>query len=376
MEIYGDYWDNAGRFAFFCYAVLEASKQVFMPDVLHCNDWQAALIPVLKKSTYQYDWAWGRVPAVVTIHNMGYQGDFDKSAMTGLGLSWELFTMYRLEQHDRLNLLKGGIVYSDAVTTVSPKYASEIQTPEYGYGLDSTMRDHRGKLRGILNGVDYTEWNPASDPHIAAKYTPADLTGKLACKRDLLQEFGLAHESRADLERPLIGIVSRFAWQKGFDLIAGSAYEMMREDREFRGARLGRSAVRKFVPRVAVCFPRKGCGAHRILERAGAQDRGWQRHVPDAVAIRALRAEPDVQPEIRNAADRPRDGRTRRYRGRGDRIQVRDDGRHGDDVGHPRGAGGVSQQGSLAPPDARRDGARPLVESVGARVRASVPRPD
>ncbi len=228
-EIYGS-WDDDGRFAFFCYAVLEAAKQVFLPDVLHCHDWQAALIPVLQRTTYLYDWAWARVPSVLTIHNMGYQGNFDKAAMPGLGLGWDLFTMHRLEHYDRLNMLKGGIVYSTAVTTVSPTYAREIQTAEYGYGLEGTMRDHAGKLRGILNGVDYGEWNPETDPFLAANYGPSTLEKKAACKRDLLREFGLPHDSEADLDRPLIGIVSRFAPQKGFDLIAGSLYELMRED--------------------------------------------------------------------------------------------------------------------------------------------------
>lgn len=226
----GEYWDNPGRFAFFCNAVLECAKQIFHPDILHCHDWQASLIPVQKRTAYQYDWAWAKVPVVLTIHNMGYQGNFDKAALPGIGLPWDLFTMHRLEQHDRLNLLKGGIVYSDALTTVSPKYAAEIQTPYYGEGLDSTIRDHAWKLRGILNGVDYGEWNPATDPFIAAQYSPADLAGKRECKRDLLSEFELPQDTTQDLDRPLIGIVSRFAPQKGFDIIAASAYELMSYD--------------------------------------------------------------------------------------------------------------------------------------------------
>src|SRR5258708_36499531 len=142
---------------------MEAGKQVFRPDVLHCHDWQTALLPVLRHTTYMYDWAWGAVRTVFSIHNIRHQGNFDKAAMPGLGLSWDLFTMHRLEHHDRLNMMKGGIVYSDRLATVSPRYAREIQTPWAGFGLDGTIRDHAGKLRGILNGVDYNEWNPKTD---------------------------------------------------------------------------------------------------------------------------------------------------------------------------------------------------------------------
>ncbi len=227
----GEYWDNAGRFAFFCYAVLEAAKQIFRPDILHGHDWPAALLPVLKHSTYMYDWAWGPAKTVLTIHNVGYgyQGEFDKAAMAGIGLSWDLFRMDRLEHHDRVNFLKGGIVYSDAVTAVSPRYAEEIKTPEFGAGLDDTIRAHAGKLRGILNGVDYNEWNPESDKFLAAHYGPSDLSGKRECKRDLLRAFDLPAGDAA-LSRPLIGVVSRFAAQKGFDLIATVAYELMSHD--------------------------------------------------------------------------------------------------------------------------------------------------
>jgi starch synthase len=225
-EVYGDYWDNAGRFAFFCRAVLEAAKHVFPPDVLHGHDWQTALIPVLKKTEYSFDWAYSRTAVLLTLHNLGYQGVFDKSAMDGIGLSWDLFRMDRLEQHDRVNFLKGGILYADSLTTVSRKYAEEIQTPEYGFGLDGVIRARAGALRGILNGVDYAEWNPAGDRHIAAHYTPEDLSGKRECKRDLERIFDLPEQP----DRPIIGIVSRFVAQKGFDLIAQVAYDIAAED--------------------------------------------------------------------------------------------------------------------------------------------------
>ena len=159
----------------------------------------------------------GRAASVLTIHNMGYQGYFGKNELYQTCLGWEHFHQRLLEAHDRINLLKGGIEYSDYVTTVSPKYAQEIQTPEHGFGLDSLLRSKAHLLKGILNGVDYSEWSPETDPHLNANYSADDLGGKRDCKLELLKEYGLATD---DLDRPLIGIVSRFAHQKGLDLVA------------------------------------------------------------------------------------------------------------------------------------------------------------
>jgi len=252
----GDYWDNAGRFAFFCYAVMEAGKQIFRPDILHGHDWPAALLPVLKHSNYMFDWAWGPVKTVLTIHNIGYgyQGQFDKAAVPGVGLGWDLFRMDRLENHDHVNFLKGGIVYSDAVNTVSPRYAEEIKTAEFGAGLDGVMRTHAHKLHGILNGVDYDEWDPQRDKFLAEHYGPADLSGKRACKRDLLREFALP-TGEADLERPLIGIVSRFAAQKGFDLIATAAYELVSHDLTLVAVGAGEAGYERLFRELQQAFP-------------------------------------------------------------------------------------------------------------------------
>jgi starch synthase len=223
-----DYPDNPERYALFCRAVLEACKLLGVPDVFHCHDWQTALVPILLHSNYAGDWMYARVPVVFTLHNVGYQGIFDADVLPLLGLPWELNTMNRMEFFGKVNFLKGGIVFSDYITTVSRRYALEIQTPEYGFGLDGVIRSRAGHLTGILNGVDYSEWDPATDPHIAAHYTPADrsLRGKSVCKLDLLKEFGM---ERADPGHPLIGIVSRFASQKGFDLIAQAAERLVRE---------------------------------------------------------------------------------------------------------------------------------------------------
>ena len=223
----GDYPDNAERFSEFSRAAIEIAKHVWPPDVFHCHDWQTALVPVLLRTSYGDDPAVKDLPVVFTIHNMGYHGQFPRDVLDRAGIPRAVFHPEGLEFFGNVNLLKGGLVYSDYLTTVSRKYAEEIQTPDFGYGLDGVVRTRASHLRGILNGVDYTEWNPMKDTHIAMKYSARDLSGKQVCKQDLLRVFELPSENSA---RPVIGIVSRFADQKGFDLIADRAHELMRED--------------------------------------------------------------------------------------------------------------------------------------------------
>lgn len=213
----GDYPDNAERFALFSRAVLEATKILGVPHVFHCHDWQAALLPVLIRSLYSEDPAFREVATVFTIHNMGYQGLFPPDSLPLLMLPWDLFTIARMEFFGQVNFLKGALVSSDYVTTVSKKYSQEIQTTEYGFGLEGVLRNRAATVTGILNGVDYDEWSPQTDKLTIAKYSPQDLNGKKQCKQDLLNAFGV---KTADLNLPVIGIVSRFAAQKGFDLIA------------------------------------------------------------------------------------------------------------------------------------------------------------
>ena len=213
----GDYEDNAERFGLYCRAVLEATKILGAPDVFHVHDWQAALIPVLLRSTYYFDPVLRRVPSVMTIHNAGYQGWFPPATMEKLLLPWDMFTMDRLEQNNEVDFLKGGIVYADAVTTVSRTYAQEIQTAEFGNGLEDTLRRKSGDLTGILNGVDYSEWNPETDSNIAAHYSAEKLDGKRGCRRDLLHAFDL--DGVTD-ETAVLGMVSRLATQKGIDFVA------------------------------------------------------------------------------------------------------------------------------------------------------------
>src|SRR6267154_2316108 len=238
----GDYPDNPERYTEFCRAAIEIAKHVWPADVIHCHDWQTALVPVLLRTSYGDDPLVKDIPVVFSIHNMGYHGQFTKDVLDRVGIPQGVFHPGGLEFYGYVNLLKGGLVYSDYLTTVSRKYAQEIQTPEYGYGLDGVVRGRADRLVGILNGVDYTAWNPEKDKLIAVKYSAKDLSGKQVCKQELLDLFGLSHDH---LERPLIGIVSRFADQKGFDLIAEKAHDLERK----KGVQAGAAGIVRIVTR-------------------------------------------------------------------------------------------------------------------------------
>jgi starch synthase len=214
----GDYFDNAERFIFFSKAVLILLQHMPLPcDIIHVNEWQTGLIPAYLKSIYQQNPFFSRTATVFTIHNIAYQGIFRKEKFSLTGLPSSLYSPEGIEFWERINLMKSGIVYSDVINTVSRKYSEEIQTPEFGYGLEGILRKRKHDLYGILNGVDYHDWNPAQDSHLVAHYDLTDLTGKEKCKKDLLREFNLP----SSLERlPLLGMISRLADQKGFDLLA------------------------------------------------------------------------------------------------------------------------------------------------------------
>lgn len=250
----GDYPDNAERFALYSRAVLEASKVLAVPDVFHCHDWQSALVPILLRSLYSGDPALRHVSTVFTIHNMGYQGVFPPDTLPLLSLPWDLFTMDKLEFYGKVNFLKGALVASDYITTVSRKYSQEIQTPEYSFGLEGVLRERASTVSGILNGVDYNEWSPETDKFIAAHYSPENLAGKAACKADLLKEFGMAS---ADPRLPVIGIVSRFAAQKGFDLIAQVADRLARENMIVVALGAGDKEYEELFRRLQQQFPHK-----------------------------------------------------------------------------------------------------------------------
>lgn len=264
----GDYHDNPERFAMYCRAVLEAAKILGVPDVFHCHDWQTALIPVLLRTLYDEDPALNGIPTVFTIHNMGYQGMFSPDTLPLLMLPWDLFTITKLEFFGKVNFLKGALTYADFITTVSRKYSQEIQTVEYGFGLEGVLRSRNSNLAGILNGVDYCEWNPATDASIVANYSPESLEGKHRCRRDLLRAFALDPESAA----PVVGIVSRFAAQKGFDLIALAADRLAHQevsvvvlgsgDKDYED--LFRRLVRQYPSRFAVKIGYDDPMAHKI----------------------------------------------------------------------------------------------------------------
>ena len=250
----GDYPDNAERFALFSRTVLEASKILGVPQIFHCHDWQSALIPVLVRTVYAEDPAFRDVGTVFTIHNMGYQGLFPPDTLPLLMLPWDLFTISKMEFFGQVNFLKGALTYADFITTVSRKYSQEIQTAEYGFGLEGVLRDRASTVTGILNGVDYDEWSPQTDKFIAAKFSPQDLSGKAMCKQDLLAAFGIP---TADVKLPVIGVVSRFAAQKGFDLIAQIADRLAREEMIVVALGAGDKTYEEMFLRLNKQFPKK-----------------------------------------------------------------------------------------------------------------------
>ncbi|MGH7869607.1 MAG: glycogen synthase, partial [Candidatus Dormibacteraceae bacterium] len=196
-------------------------------DILHCHDWQTSLAPVYLRTYYQDDPCLKNASVVLTIHNLGYQGLFPADVLPRVGIPPNLFSVDMLEFFGKVNLLKGGIVFANFITTVSRRYAEEIKTKEFGFGLEGVLQKRFRRLQGILNGVDYDAWDPATDRLITKTYSPADLSGKVVCKKALLEKMGA---KEPQLERPVIGIVSRFAAQKGFDLIAGIAEQLMAMD--------------------------------------------------------------------------------------------------------------------------------------------------
>jgi starch synthase len=222
-----DYPDNHIRFAVFSRAALSVARVLFRTDIFHCHDWQTGLVPAYLRTTLATDPTFFGCRTLFTIHNLGYQGLFPKTVLAAAGLEPSVYRPDGMEFFGRVSYIKSGIQFADALSTVSPTYAREIQTPEFGFGLDGCLRARAGVLTGILNGVDYAEWNPQSDPHIPARYSAGDLTGKALCKRVLLEEFGLPPEA---MDRPLIGIVSRFTRQKGTDILVEAAARIVAED--------------------------------------------------------------------------------------------------------------------------------------------------
>ncbi len=225
---FNDFADNPRRFAFLTRAALQLCKDIsFVPDIVHAHDWQAALAAAYLKVWHWNDPVLGNAASVLTIHNIGYQGVYGIEHYDYIGLQWGNFTSDKLEDHGRINFLKGGIVYSDMANTVSPTYANETRMPEYAYGMAPYLNNKGPNYVGILNGVDYSQWNPAVDPLIPAQYTAEDLRGKAICKEALQRQFLL--EVAPDI--PIVGVVSRLADQKGLDLLAATIERIVREMR-------------------------------------------------------------------------------------------------------------------------------------------------
>ena len=216
-SIYTDDDDEYLRFVLLSRAVIEMCQRMeFRPDIMHCHDWQTGLVPLYLKTTFAWDQLFRNTRSVLTIHNIGYQGMFPAWVLPQLSLAGVEHHLHQDDLKDGvINFLKTGVLYADVVTTVSPTYAREILGEDYGMGLNDLLRQRLDSVVGILNGVDYAEWNPETDPLVAANYSASDLSGKRTCKEHLMQETGL----EVRLERPLVGIVSRLVGQKGFELI-------------------------------------------------------------------------------------------------------------------------------------------------------------
>lgn len=221
--IYGSGDFEAERFGFFSRAAIELMKRLGTPpDLVHCNDWQTGLIPAYLNSVYRSDPFFSRTATFFSIHNLAYQGIFNPNLLPHLGLGFDVFE-YGMEFHGQASAMKSGIFFSTAISTVSRKYADEIQTPEFGNRLDGLLRSRRNDLIGILNGVDYHEWNPAHDPYLAAHFSADHPEGKRECKRDLLRKYQLPEE----LDRPLVAIITRLTTQKGIDLLANAIWRIL-----------------------------------------------------------------------------------------------------------------------------------------------------
>lgn len=246
----GDYYDNLARFAFFTQAVFKLMEiSDVKADIIHCHDWQTGLIPAYIKGPYSGSDTLRGVKSVFTIHNIGYQGIFpaEEFHLTGLPAS-DFFSQEGMEFWGNFSLLKAGIVYSDAITTVSPRYAREIKTSEYGMGMEGILQSREDSLSGILNGVDYATWNPAVDRHIPVKYSSGSLGGKIQCKEALLREIGLSYSDKSE---PLICMISRLDLQKGVDLFMKILDEMLKMDVKIIILGSGRSEIEDELMKVS-----------------------------------------------------------------------------------------------------------------------------
>ncbi|MBI1345812.1 glycogen synthase GlgA [bacterium] len=251
----GDYRDNCERFVFFSRSVIQLAEALhFEPDIIHANDWQTALIPALLQIEGGMRIGLGQTASVFTIHNLAFQGQFWHWDMLLTGLDWKYFNWRQMEFFGNLNLMKTGIIFSDMITTVSPTYAREIQTPEFGCGLNGVLSSRRDVLVGILNGVDTEDWNPAHDRYLPKTYDVHTVdVGKAACKAELQKRLGLPISA----DKAVFGLVSRLTGQKGLDLVMGSTHDLMRHDVQLVVLGTGEPGYEAGLQRLAQEFPEK-----------------------------------------------------------------------------------------------------------------------
>ncbi len=249
---FGDYKDNLDRFVLFSREILErCKKENFAPDMIHCNDWQTALVPVYLNTLYKYDPFFAKTKALYTIHNLAYQGLFQKEEYPKIGLDWALFNMDCFEFYGKVNLMKAGIVYSDAISTVSKSYAKEILTQEFGCGLEGVLKNREDALYGILNGIDYNLWSPQIDPKIFKNYSSDSLQDKYLNKEMFQKEIGL----KVDRNIPMFGMISRLAEQKGADLVADIVDKLLNMKAQFVLLGTGDNKYHLIFEKIAKKYP-------------------------------------------------------------------------------------------------------------------------
>ena len=270
----GDYPDNLKRFSFFCRRTLELLSEInFKPDIIHCHDWQTALIPVCLKTIFPKNKFYKQIKTIFTIHNLAYQGVFSKEEYPKLGLDWSWFKIEGLEFYGKVNLLKGGLIFSDSLSTVSPAYSKEIQTREFGCGLEGLLHQRKKDLSGIINGLDYEVWDPVQDRYIYKKYSPKNLEDKYVNKKLLQEEYGLS--VREDV--PLLGMVSRLVKQKGLDLVTQGLEDLIDRSRiqmivlgcgDAKYHNLLKDLAKKYPRNLSLCFDFNDPLAHKIYAAA------------------------------------------------------------------------------------------------------------
>ncbi len=310
-KIYSSGWES---YAFFGRAVIEMLKVLeprWIPDVIHVNDWHTGLVPVYLKVAYACERDLSAIATVATIHNLAYQGEFEPDILREAGLPAEHFTMDRLECYGKINFLKAGLVYADMVNTVSETYACEIQTEEYGCRLDGLLRHiaFDNRLRGIVNGIDYAVFDPATDAAIKCNYKRTDTSGKVKCKAALRKELGLPAKKNV----PIIGMVARLADQKGLDILKKAMPVLMKKDVQLVMLGTGDASYEKYFSSQAGKFPDKVSVRIGFNPRPGPEDLCRFGFLLDAISVRAVRAGPDDRRQVRLDSGSAPHGRPRRY---------------------------------------------------------------